>query len=38
MNSKKAEEWEDARNVSNLVQAQEDAMYERYENNSYYNF
>jgi hypothetical protein len=38
MTSKKAEDWEDARNVSNLVQAQEDAMYERYENNSYYNF
>lgn len=38
MNSKKAEEWENARNVSNLVQAQEDAMFECYENNSYYNF
>jgi len=38
MTSKKAKDWEDARNVSNLVQAQEDAMFERYENNSYYNF
>jgi len=35
MTSKKAEDWEDARN---LVQAQEDAMFERYENYSYYNF
>ncbi|NBQ16922.1 hypothetical protein EBU24_01255 [bacterium] len=38
MTSKKAQDWEDSRNVSNLVQAQEDAMFERYENYSYYNF
>jgi hypothetical protein len=33
LTSKKAEDWEDSKNVSNLVQAQEDAMFERYERN-----
>jgi hypothetical protein len=38
MASKKAEENNEAENIKSYCNAQENAYFERYENNSYYNF
>lgn len=38
MGSKTAENWQSSKSLSNHIQGQENAYFEQYENNSYYNF